>query len=311
MTGSFFRAFLVASLTFCVLSRRGDLEKVAKLINDDTSTIDDVGPELTTLDNLQLGPKGGPLVPALVPKAGQTFEVMNREAIDFFESNAYHWAMVSVKDDKGGEWHPNKWFAAIDGSFFGNTMGWKTTYVNNNMGQPLFKIHLTKHMWNPTRWTWSFRIAHPVTDKVLFTINKDWFGGGWFMMRDEWRVYRGKQGDGNQLYYCVSSYMGYEYWCYKNKDEWIAKRKPRAHFSQSMVRDLIGLPDKLTLKVEEGEDTALLLATTVILDMVYEQEQANDRAKEQAARHKEQERERERRRGQSSHLEVGANETTA
>merc|ERR1712146_867398 len=126
------------------------------------------------------------------------------------------------------------------------------------------------------------------------------------MMRDEWRVYCGHKGDGEQVYFCTSSYVGYEYWCYKTKSEWNNNRKPRAHMSQSMVRDLVGLPDKSTLKVEEGEDTALLLATSVIMDMVYEQEQANERAKEQAERHRK--RDRERRHRHSSHLEVAANE---
>jgi len=230
------------------------------------------------LDNIRLGddPKG-PLIPALVPKPGQVFEVMNREALDFIESNAYHWNMVSINEN-GRVVYPDKWFAEIDGSFFGNTMGWKTTHVMNNRRERLFTIHMTKHMWNPTRWTWSFRIAHPVTDKVLFTINKDWFGGGWFMMRDEWRVYRGHKGDNDQVYYCVSSYIGYEHWCYANKHEWNNGREPRATFSQSMARDLIGLPDKSSLTVREGEDTGLLLATTVIMDMVYEQEEANERA---------------------------------
>lgn len=297
---------LFACLAGTVMSRRIAKDQVRQIVSRELvdaaetentkvqeSSHVDTQQSVLSLDDLQVGddPRG-PLVPALVPKPGQTLEVMNREALDFFESNAYHWNLVSVTDN-GETTYPGKWFAEIDGSFFGNKMGWKTTYVNNKQHQRLFTIHLTKHMWNPTRWTWSFRITHPVTDAILFTVNKDWFGTGAFWMRDEWRVYRGEKGDGEQVYYCASSLTGYEYWCHHNKAEYQNSVQPAAYFSQSLARDLVGLPDSSTLKVEAGEDTALLLATSVIMDMVYEQEQANERAKDMRRRH---EREREQRR---------------
>merc|ERR1719230_1807033 len=133
-------------------------------------------------------------------------------------------------------------------------------------------------MFNPTRWTWSFRIAHPESNRVLFTVNKDWFGTGWFMLRDEWRVYRGEKGDGQQVYYCVSSVIGYSYRCYHDKAEWNNNYEPVARFSHSFVGNVTDLPHKLMLTVNEGEDSTLLLATTCIMDMVYEQEQTNERA---------------------------------
>jgi len=298
MAGRLAVIVVFACLACTVVSRRVERVKSQQLKQADVSesSATQVQEEVDKqqagdwLDDVRVGDEGGPLVPALVPRAGETFELVNREAFDFFESNAYHWNLVNIESNtsKGRTTDTDKWFAKIDGNFFSNKMWKKTTHVHNNHDEKLFTIEMTKHMWNPLRWTWSFRIKHPETGNILFTINKDWFGGGFFMLRDEWRVYRGRQRDDDQIYYCVSSLTGYDYKCFHDKDEWKNSAKPAAHFSQSMLRDFVGLPDSSTLKVEAGEDTALLLATSVIMDMVYEQEEANDKAKEQKEHHQQQ-----------------------
>lgn len=225
--------------------------------------------------------RNGPLVPALVPPPGVTYEVENRERLDLIESNEYRWKFVSITHH--GQIVPvDQWFATLQGSFFGNWLGRRRTVIHNNDGQPLFMLQSTKYVWNPTRWTYSFRIMDPNTEEILFTINKDWFGAGFLWLRDEWRVYRGRRRDRQRLYHVVGGYFGYGHKFYHRKRDWRRGVEPLAEASQSVGRDVVGLPDVFSLKVKPGQDTALFLATAVIIDMVHETE-AHQRAAEAAA----------------------------
>merc|ERR1719162_2362654 len=98
-----------------------------------------------------------------------------------------------------------------------------------------------------------------------------------FWSKDEWRIYRGRKRDGEQVYHCVSSYTGFSFQCYHSKDEYQNSAEPCAEISQSFARHYVGLNDKFRLKVHEQEDAALLLAASVIVDMVHEQENAEGR----------------------------------
>lgn len=229
----------------------------------------------------------GPLVPDLVPPANTTFEVQNRERLDFFESNEYRWAFISIS--QGFETIPvAQWWATLQGSFLGNLFGARRTEITNNLGQPLFVIEMAKYTWNPTRLSWSFRIRNPLTEEILYTINKDWFGTGFLFLKDEWRIYRGRRRQRDQIYYVVGSYLGYGHRFYHSKNEYRVNLPPCAEASQEAGRSLLALPDVYSLKVHEGEDTALLLATMVIIDMVHDSEaaarqrEANERERSQS-----------------------------
>lgn len=226
----------------------------------------------------------GPLIPTMVPPPGHTFEVQSRERLDFLESNEYRWAFVSIQQGEAEAIPINQWFATLQGGFFGNLFGARRTEITNNQGVPIFVIEMAKYIWNPTRLHWSFRIRHPITEEILFTINKDWFGAGFLFMRDEWRVFRGRQRQGDQIYHVIGGYFGYGHRFYHEKREWRRGIEPAAEASQSIGRSLIGLPDVFSLKVHENEDTALLLATTVIIDMVHESEAAARRREAEASR---------------------------
>jgi len=233
-------------------------------------------------DGVRLGTDtNGPLIPSMVPPAGTMFEVQSRERIDFFESNEYRWAFVGIEQN-GVETPLAQWFATLQGSFFGNLFGARRTEITNNQGVPIFVIEMARYAWNPTSLRWSFRIRNPITEEILFTINKDIFGAGFLTARDEWRIYRGRQREGNQIYHIVGGYFGYGHRFFHDKSEWRRGMDPAAVASQSVGRSLIGLPDVFSLKVHEGEDTALLLAATVIIDMVHESEAAAS-AREAAA----------------------------
>jgi len=304
-------------IAFAAIVHAARLKNQQRVSRPEAKVTDDEQQEAKVLDNLQLGmdpnikemlanvqlgqDPSGPLVPSLVPKPGQIFKVRNQEANPFgnwssIGSRDYHWKLLSVKSQSNGTIvYPAKSFATLDGSFFDFTLfdGWKTTVVKNVFNEPLFKIRFTKHIWNPTRWTWSFRITHPQTGKVLFTINKDWFGTGLLGLRNEWRIYRGHKREGKQIYYAVSGYVGYERYFHHSKADWKKGKKPVAEASQAIGRDLIGLADTYTLQVNEGEDTALLMTSTVIFDMAEEQQAKQERAKrENKAERKKEERER-------------------
>merc|ERR1711991_658495 len=83
------------------------------------------------------------------------------------------------------------------------------------------------------------------------------------------------------IYHIIGGYFGYGHRFYHEKREWRRGMDPIAEASQSVGRSLVGLPDVFSLKVHENEDTALLLAATVIIDMVHESEAAA-RAREAA-----------------------------
>lgn len=225
----------------------------------------------------------GPLIPALVPPANTTFEVQNREALDFLESNEYHWAFISI--GQGFNWIPvNQWFARLQGSFFGNIFGKRRTEITNNMGKPLFIIEMNKYTWDPTRLRWSWRIRNPISDEILFTINKDIIGAGFLGLRDEWRVFRGRKRQRDQIYHIIGAYHQHGYRVYRTKEDWSVNRPPVAEASKHFGRSVLDLPDVYSLQVHEGEDTALLLAATVVMDMAHE---AEERARERQAHHRE------------------------
>merc|ERR1712232_542531 len=90
---------------------------------------------------------------------------------------------------------------------FNNIFGARRTEITNNHGVPLFAIEMAKYIWNPTRLSWSFRIRHPITNEILYTINKDWFGAGFLFLRDEWGIYRGRRRDRQQIYHIIGGYL--------------------------------------------------------------------------------------------------------
>jgi len=215
----------------------------------------------------------GPLIPDLVPPAGEVYTLENRERFDIFESNRYVWEFASRGNSVGESVPVGQRFAELEGSFFGNFLGARRTTVRNTHGHALFHIELAKNVWNPTRLHWSFRIRHPLTNEILFTINKDIFGGGFLWIRDEWRVYRGQKRDANQLYYIVGGYVGYEHQFFKTKTDWRRGENAVGRAYQSVSRNLMGVaPEVYSVTANEGEDAALLLATSVIINMVHETE---------------------------------------
>lgn len=214
----------------------------------------------------------GNLVPALVPKPGQTWEICMGESWNYIEKHEFAWKMRTVWQDGNIVCCDHAvstratQFATTEGSVKSNLFGRMGTTVFNVQGTPLFRIRLTKNKWNPTALRWSFRINPPDDkEKILFTINHDIFGHWGY--RGQWWVYRGQKKDNKVVYYCVSSIIGYSHRCYHSKEDWKKEVPPVATMEQGKFRDFFGFFDKFKLKVEAGEDSALLLSVAVAMEV--------------------------------------------
>lgn len=196
--------------------------------------------------------------------------LMSRESVNWVETNEYMWF-------KGHE--P---FAMLRGKWTSNTFGHQTVRVRDMSGKEVFMIRNSKNVWNPFSLRYSFRI-HPPGDKegVWYTINKDAIGRGFAGMRQEWRVYRGKERDNQMVYYCVGSYGGWSYTCYKSQSDYDMSLPPIAWTEQEMnAGDFFTdfsqwLPDHYRLYTKTGCDSALILALSTVIDMCND---ARDRA---------------------------------
>jgi len=199
---------------------------------------------------LELGnPNAGPLVPGLVPQPGQTFKVANVKV-----PNGWDWKLVSIDDGATTE-RVNKVVAHVPGEY--RTTKREQIDVQTVKGDHLFKIACAKRLFRCSKRT--FYILRPYSDKVLFTVRRDVFGTGWMMSKDEWQIWRGEKGigggdDDKKVYYCVESSEGPA--CYHSKQE-----------HNHGVKEVATKYKGRSLEVESGEDTALLFALTVIIDI--------------------------------------------
>merc|ERR1740138_1150289 len=165
-------------------------------------------------------------------------------------------------------------FATLAGKWTSNTFGHQTVHVRDMKGQERFMIRNSKNVWNPFAMRNSFRV-HPPGNKegILYTFNKDILGRGFLGIKEEWRIYYGRERQGQQVYYCVGSYMGWSYNCYKTQAEYDAGAPPIAYTEQEMNAGAImtdfsqWLPDNYRLFIREGVDSALILALMTVIDM--------------------------------------------
>eukprot|EP00440_Ansanella_granifera_P057084 gb/GFBE01061880.1/.p1 GENE.gb/GFBE01061880.1/~~gb/GFBE01061880.1/.p1 ORF type:complete len:183 (+),score=42.79 gb/GFBE01061880.1/:1-549(+) len=167
--------------------------------------------------------------------------------------------------------------AKLQGKWTSNSFGHQSVHVMDGSGQEVFKIRRSKNVWNPLQWRTSFRILPPGSkdnDDALYTVNKDVWGKGFMWIKQEWKIYQGRVRDGKMLYYCVGGYRGWDFKIYRNPEEYKAHAKPIAVIKQKLNMgafvDHDWIPDKFTLTVYEGGDSALLLAISSIIDITHD-----------------------------------------
>jgi len=240
--------------------------------------------KMPSLDSLQLGLSGEALIPSLVPPPGVVYQLKNKEKTQFLETNEYKWELDEVELG-GREFEIDAKIAKLKGKWQSNSFGHKSVHVYDNTGTEIFKIRLSSNVWNPLQRRWSFRMLPPGSkdnDDALFTINKDQFGRGIPILweKEEWRIYRGRERDNDMIYYCVGSWLGWDFKFYKSMEDYDHSARPVAKIKQKMnagaIFDNDWLPDKFKLKVQPGEDTALLLAVSSIIDMTHDSKPDNN-----------------------------------
>lgn len=166
-------------------------------------------------------------------------------------------------------------------------------------GNELFKVRASRHTMNPAEWVgrFSYRILPPGSKDEkdsIFTINKDYIGRGLLGTKEEWRIYRGRQRDGELAYYCVGSYMSWDAKCYNSVRDYNTGRKGFTVWGTPDVKDLpkltpvvklhkkwgVGtffgglatlLPDAQYLSMQPNTDAALFLAFGAILDTAHDE----------------------------------------
>jgi hypothetical protein len=89
---------------------------------------------------------------------------------------------------------------------------WKSRHFGHNRiratidGVEAFQLSDSKHKWNPAKMRYSYRVLAPKpalkSYDVKFTINRDLFGRGFFGIKDEYRIYKGRERNGHMVYYC-------------------------------------------------------------------------------------------------------------
>jgi uncharacterized protein YxjI len=222
----------------------------------------------TRLDKLRIGAKGKPLIPGMVFEKEVEWKVKDRRS--FFAKNNYNWLL-------GNDTTP---VAKLDGAFWSNALGRAWTDVCDASGAPLFVIRRNKGKFNPFQLLGrSFRLVTPdKPDEPLFTINNA------LTFRERFNIWEGRRGDGKLLYQSIGGFTVFaERKIYKISDgkepdlAWIQQATPVAVMKQtntlkSVAAEMIGagdlFKDKYTLSVQKGEDSALLLALTTIVDMM-------------------------------------------
>jgi len=261
----------------------------ARVALESTEGFDDV--QAPDLGALQLGPVGGPLVPALVPPPGATFEIVSRETEagpgerGATAGDHYQWSMLN--EGQG-------WFAAVHGEStdFANL---RPVVVRNNQNQPMFTMEMSQH-GSVNSW----RIKHPDSEQILFTITKDYIGRGWLGSREEWRIYRGRRRDHQQLYYIVADTAARNYQFFPTENSFgndetpVANARLLGDASIPEIRTQGIDPNTIVVHVNEGEDTALVMSATVAIDLLKELTAYNERVDERIVDRRQQQREFER-----------------
>jgi len=222
--------------------------------------------------NLELGFPGQALIPRLVPPPGFTYEFKNKEDNDKFkdqvkknEKNEYKWELDEIRvPSQRYECELDLKIAKLKGKLTSDSFGHKSVHVYDTIGREIFKIRHDKNVWNPLALRWSFRILPPgskdSTD-ALFTFNKDVFGRGLIGLQEEWRIYRGRERDNDMVLYCVGDYKKHNFAFYRRVEDYDNRVQPVATIKQKK--------DKIKLMVPSGEDTALMLVMSTILDMTH------------------------------------------
>merc|ERR550525_571887 len=169
-------------------------------------------------------------------------------------------------------------------------------------GVEKFQTVTSWHAFNPFKMRFSYRVLKPQPpakktwgdDDILYTVNRDFFGRGFLGIKDEWRIFHGRESGGKMAYYCVQSWWGWKTRCWHSKLEYESGRSsltitghagvkyaPCAVLSQVVNAGAFAggvsefIPDQFYLFVNAGEDAALLPAFSIMMDSAQDEMNQN------------------------------------
>eukprot|EP00928_Gymnodinium_smaydae_P076369 TRINITY_DN59390_c0_g1_i1.p1 TRINITY_DN59390_c0_g1~~TRINITY_DN59390_c0_g1_i1.p1 ORF type:complete len:299 (+),score=34.49 TRINITY_DN59390_c0_g1_i1:65-898(+) len=232
---------------------------------------------------LALGDKGQPLLPGLVVPAGYTYKFGILENRSLLERNDYRFVVRKVCQGNMCEKLDAEPFMYTVGGWTSNQVGHRTVKVQDRSGKHIFTVRSIRSAAAMPFSRCSYRVFPPnSTDKsdVLFTIFRDAFGQGLLWKKDEWRVYRGRKRDNDQIYFGINGYFdtwsktelykipGSDY--KKHPDKHIGTLQKKLN-GVTVVGDIYDagdwIGDNFKLEVKEGEDSGVLLMLGMVVDM--------------------------------------------
>mmetsp|Transcript_102365 Transcript_102365/g.298462 ORF Transcript_102365/g.298462 Transcript_102365/m.298462 type:complete len:278 (+) Transcript_102365:43-876(+) len=234
-------------------------------------------PPVPNVRTLRLGDKGEALVPALQVPEGLVYHFMVQKRSQESGEIDYRWELKDIEFDKRKDavFDTDLIVASLGCTSASCSHGHKSFRVKDNSGKEVFKLRMSRSVYNVAGRRKSFRILPPRSKEnadALFTINKDVYGRGGLMLRNEWRIYRGRERDGDEAYYCVSAHFDLEWKVYKSQHAYERYEYPIATIKQVPITDAAPsasppLRDTFKVSIQHGEDSALILSLTTLLDV--------------------------------------------
>merc|ERR1711953_1611884 len=102
-------------------------------------------------------------------------------------------------------------------------------------------------------------------------INRDIMGRGALKLQEQWRIFRGRARDNDEVYFCLGAGFGWSYKVYKSARDIDTGTPAVAHITQATgTGELTGdampkwIPARFEIWVGPGEDAALLLCFATV-----------------------------------------------
>merc|ERR1712151_1263499 len=105
---------------------------------------------------------------------------------------------------------------------------------------------------------------------ALFTFQRNLLGRGIGSLKTVWKIYEGTELDNKLVHYCVENYAGGITRCWHNQTEYDeGRRETGAEGAKTNPCAVVAAPSakKVEIFVNKGEDTALLVALGVVVNL--------------------------------------------
>jgi len=236
------------------------------------------------------------LLPGMVPPSGFEYQFKVRGVFTSANWSLAEVAPTSAAGTLEASWKHPLVLARVECNWKSWSYGHRSHHVYNNVdSKELFKIRESSRSWFKSKRRTSYRILPPGSkddEEALFTINeerntlgivhdlKNLLGG-----ESIFRVYRGRERDDDLVLYAVGSFPnpliggmaagagGYTFYESERRSEVLARIDQNPMYGTmdyGFAANSQNPPDKFTLTVQPGVDAALVLASSVVMDIARE-----------------------------------------